>query len=251
MKRLFFGFEVIAPWKEKFPEGRLLDKEHRHMTLCFLGNVPFESIEPKLKGIPSLQLGMVGVFDEMLFLPVAALHAKTFGTHDPISDYQKKLASYLGMKDERPFLPHVTLARLPLDKKAWEEVFSPLPFMIPRLHLYESLGNLKYDPIWTMDFILPFEEFEHVADIAFHIRGKTFDELFIHAQLALAFKFPNLLHYLSRKSVGSIDEIVMAMGEIVTRADIAEGCPFKAVSYHGKMHKIEDGIMHWEMIVDV
>jgi RNA 2',3'-cyclic 3'-phosphodiesterase len=41
IKRLFFAFEVDAPWPEALPSGRILEPSCRHMTLAFLGNIPF------------------------------------------------------------------------------------------------------------------------------------------------------------------------------------------------------------------
>ena len=70
-KHLFWGMEVHAPWPEKLPQGRLLDTEHRHLTLAFLGNVnPFQMQEAlRTFPPPPFTLGFAATFDQCLFLP--------------------------------------------------------------------------------------------------------------------------------------------------------------------------------------
>jgi hypothetical protein len=73
--------------------------------------------------------------------------------------YQQNLGRFLAslgyQLDERPFLPHVTLARRPFRAIEWEEAFKPLPCWVEAIHLYESLGNLTYKPIWSHPFTIP------------------------------------------------------------------------------------------------
>ncbi len=115
----------------------------------------------------------------------------------------------------------------------------------------ESLGHSHYQPLWRHSFLPPFAEIEHTADIAFLIRGADFYELFLNAQLALAFKFPALLSYLSKeKDFPSLDTVIAALNEVVARADLDIGVPFKAVSYHDEM-AYHSNHLEWKMIVDV
>lgn len=131
------------------------------------------------------------------------------------------------------------------------DAFHSLPYITRHLHLYESVGNLNYKPIWSHEILSPFEEFEHVADIAFRIHGKDVKQLYYHAQVALAFECPELVHYLDGESdVHSIEEVIMKLNEIITQGDREIGTPFKAVSFHGGI-KEEEEIFSWEMIVDV
>jgi hypothetical protein len=119
------------------------------------------------------------------------------------------------------------------------------------LHLYESVGNLMYESLWSFPLIAPFEEMEHTADIAFLIRGENLRQLYKNARIALAFRFPKLLNYdTPMEYIADLDDIVIALNSIVTQADAEEGCPYKAVSFHG--HLIQNaGYFSWEMIVDV
>ena len=58
-----------------------------------------------------------------------------------------------------------------LIKQEWLDHFTPLPFFVKAIHLYQSLGNLQYQSLWESPLLSPFEELEHTADIAFLIRG--------------------------------------------------------------------------------
>ena len=55
-KRLFFGFEVDAPWPS-LPEGRMIKEKDRHVTVAFLDRLPGE-VEPDGEGVPRLDGGV-------------------------------------------------------------------------------------------------------------------------------------------------------------------------------------------------
>lgn len=259
-KRLFFGMEVAAPWPEHLPRGRLLDPAHRHMTLVFLGNVPYEPLFAQLTSLPhpTFSLAPVGHFDSCLFLPprrpnVVAWHVQWLSP-ELLLTYQQTLASYLRKRaysiDNRPFLEHVTMARWPFDKEEWAKQPFALPVMGRAVHLYESMGNLTYEPRWSAPFIAPFEPLSHTADIAFKIRGHDLRDLYMHAQMALAFEHPPFIAYLDASVPPDNDAIVEKLNELLGRADTDQGVPFKAVSYHGVPVQC-NGYLEWEMIVDV
>lgn len=258
---LFFALEVQAPWQPIPDDGRIIAKNHRHITLAFLGPVDFKRLQPHLPSLPEapFRIAPTGIFTDILFLPdrhpnVASFAAKFFD--DAVELWQKTLADTLTMlgipphHHKGPFLPHVTLSRAPKHLAAWKETFQKLPFFTPSFHLYESLGQSTYNPLWTKHFLPPFEEFEHTADVAFIIRGQSFNELYQNGALALAFSFPPLVAFMEKKSLFSLDEVIMELNLLLTTADIAIGAPFKAVSFHGEA-KEESGILTWEMIVDV
>lgn len=258
-KRLFFGYEVSAPWPLELPKGRILGVTCRHLTLAFLGDILFEPLQDSLEIMPTPQhkLGPVGYFDECLVLPdvkkprLIAWHVSW--CENLTLTYQKTLFNWLLEQgyslDSRPFLSHVTIARSPFNPKSWIQSFEKLPLFVNGLHLYESLGNLNYQPIWSYLFLPPFEELDHTADIAFLIRAETMKDLHLHAQIALAFKFPSLLNYFGDLK-DQLDDIVIALNDLITKADCAIGCPLKAVSFHGKLEKEQD-LLTWIMIVDV
>lgn len=257
MKRIFFGFEIEAPWPIDYPKGHVLEEKERHFTLVFLGNVDPAAIMQNLNSIPLpvFKIAPAGYFDKVLLLPaghprVVAWHAKWFLEGLEIDQYQKRLLDWLEdlnyKVDRRPLLSHVTVARAPFEEEEWLKAFSPLPCMIKALHLYESIGNLHYSSLWQFPFTPPFEEIEHTADVAFIIYGSNFQQLYLNAAIALSFKFPPLLDFLTEKMLHDLNEVVRELNQLISITDQKIGCPFKAVSYHGEFKN-----QKWQMIVDV
>ncbi len=131
-KRVFFALEVQAPWPQDLPEGRIIDEDHRHITLAFLGNIDYTRLEPLLADFPrpSFKIGFVGQFDKSLALPptkknVIAWHAVFPEGEQQLFDYQKEIVSWLRGHDydiqERDFLAHATIARRPFIPRQWKQ----------------------------------------------------------------------------------------------------------------------------------
>jgi 2'-5' RNA ligase len=261
---LFFGIEAVAPWPHSFPKGRLIHEGERHATLAFLGKVDWSKLSPLLSSFPKpeFKVGLAGIFDKTLFLPkrhphVVSWHIEFFETLVALVNYQKQICNWLiGIgfpphSHEDGWLPHVTLARQHFDLEAWKAAFTTLPVFFNAIHLYESVGNLRYTSLWSFPLPFPWTEIEHTADIAFIIRGQTLQQIYRHALLALAFKFPQLLSHLPVSiDPTSLDDVIILLNEAISLADQAVGCPFKAVSFHGELENFEN-ILYWEMIVDV
>lgn len=261
LKRLFFGLEIFSPWPKRLPRGRAMPEESRHLTLAFIGQCDASKLEPILDHFPlnNLRLGFCGFFDDLLFLPpkkprVVCWHPTFLSRADRLFSWQGAIADWLrgaGYSiDTRPFLPHVTLARSPFQMKQWETAFYPLPFCGFRVHLYESVGHLRYVPLWSSALLPPFEEIAHTADQAFLIRGESLNDLYEHAFTALAFEFPEFLAFRSQDEVGSLNEVIALLNHCLATADTEVGAPFKAVCYSGEMTE-KEGFIEWEMIVDV
>lgn len=263
IKKLFFGLEVHSPWPEQLPQGRIIEKTDRHLTLAFLGPIVFSKIQEilPLLPLPPFQVGLVGSFDHCLFLPlkhphVAAWHVHWLEPAEVLESYQKQLVKWLksyqfSVNEYDQFLPHVTICRDPIHQSEWEQSFVSLPLIISHLHLYESLPHSKYKPIWSHHFLPPFEEVEHTADLAFLIYGENLNQLYCHAYIALAFKFPPLMGlFIPIEIEEGVNDIIMHLNEAISKADINIGCPFKAVSFHGEIEE-ENNILKWEMIIDV
>lgn len=256
-KRLFLGLSCEAPWPQSYPKGRILEENGRHITLAFLGNAELPDMTQAPP--PTFTAGQAILADKLLFLPelkprVAALHVNWLSGRDLVLKYRSAIYEWLialGYQlDKRPFTPHVTLARAPFDESEWERHLTPIPMITTGIHLYESIGNLRYAPIYSIPLIKPFIEIDHTADRAYIIRGANFQELYIHAATAISFEYPPLITYISDSIPNSLDEVVKQLNQLVAICDQQQGCPLKAVSYHGTLAKGENG-MEWEMVIDV
>ncbi len=236
MTRLFFALEIVCPWPQNLPKGKILLEQDRHMTLAFLGEQEPDAVMQDIVKY-QLKIAPIGYFDQCQFISsVVCWHMKLLS--------QKEIAKDL--------LPHVTMAREPFDKKAWQETFVPLPFIANAVHLYESLGNSRYKSLKKITFIQPFEEFEHTADIAFFVRAQNMQELYFTAAIALSFHFLPFLQFIQKDvRFTTLDEIISSLNTMIAHADSTFGCPLKAVSYHGEVIIRKDSLLEWEMIVDV
>jgi len=259
-KRLFFAAELTGAWSQEFPSGRILDEDDRHLTLVFIGSTSLSELMDKMKTmpLPEFHLGPASFTTKWIFLPSEQeprVVAAEVDSLDSLVDYQKTLASWLKdqgyASDSRPFLPHITVARGEFDADAWKKIPCQIPFYIRSIALLESLGNSRYQHQWRHSFLPPFAEIEHTADIAFLIRGSDFQQIYHHARLALAFKFPPLLAYFSKETdFPTLDTVIARLNGLLARADLELGVPFKAVSYHDEM-AFHSGHLEWRMIVDV
>lgn len=259
-QRLFFAAELTGAWPQEFPSGRVLDEDDRHLTLVFIGSASLSELMDKMKmmPLPIFQVGPASFTTKWLFLPTEKephVVAAEVDSLDSLVDYQKTLASWLKEQgypqESRPFLPHITVARGKFDVEAWKKIPCQIPFYIRSIALLESLGNSRYQHHWRHSFLPPFVEIEHTADIAYLIRGADFKELYHHAQLALAFKFPPLLAYFSKENnFPTLDSVIAGLNNLLANADLDIGVPFKAVSYHDEM-TFQAGHLEWRMIVDV
>lgn len=263
-KRVFFAVEVKAPWPEQLPHGRLLDPEDRHATLAFLGETPYEVLLQHLNGdfpIPPFKVGLVGTFSKCLFLPPRHPNVVAWDVHwtddsQALTQYRQRFLEWLKRHEYHPrehegeWLCHVTLCRKPFDYHDWKKSFKVLPMAIDAIHLYESLGQSKYKPIWSYPLIPPFQEIEHTADIAYLINGESLTQLHRHAQIALAFRYPALVHYMDQRPFEQLEDIIIDLNEMIAKADADIGCPLKAISFHGNV-EVKDSFLQWEMIVDV
>lgn len=262
-EHLFLGFSLKAPWPEELPQGRIAANEARHLTVAFLGSLPFEKFAPLLDSMPKpdWKVAAVGIMDELLFLPshhprVVATNIRCQKDHNPLLSYHQELIHFIRehsiQVDHREFLPHVSLARAPFYPGEWRAIFHPIPFFTTALHLYQSFGDSRYEILWSFEIPPPFKEIEHQADVAFHVFGVDAREIHLNALIALSFFDPRLIPYLEwDQLLTDIPSIVSSLNAMVSRADGEVGVSLKAVSYHGEIIQGESDLLTWEMICDV
>lgn len=253
-KRLFFGFEAHAPWPESLPDANTLKAKHRHLTLAFLGNTSYKKIRALIPKMPKppFRVGPVALSDACLCLPkrhpnVVTWHVDPFGP-DPLLEYQQELASFLEQEgyemETREFLKHITLGRSPFKEKEWKKSFRPLPLYFHHLHLYESFKGHRYEPIWTHDLLPPFEE---VKPGYFKLHGESFQQVFLNAQVALAFKFPELLPFLDQEyQVRNLHDGGIRLRTILYQAGREANIPIRDALFPDDGHQAK-GILTWDL----
>lgn len=260
-KKLFFGLEICATWPDTFPQGRIIAEPFRHITLAFLGYVDFDLLSALLSSmpVPPWKIGRVGILDSCMFLPeryprVVAYHLKEFDS--VLISYHDTLNAWLAANNfataKRNFLPHVTISRGHFIPKQWREAYQPMPCTLTNFNLYEGLGNSNYKVVWQHQILPPFKEIEHAGDLAFHVSAETLPQLHLHAQIALAFKYPELLPFLQpNKLATTLTEIIFDLNDLISTADQHIGSPCKAVSLHGDIIHYENNTIAWDMIIDI
>lgn len=262
-KRLFIALEVDAPWQETYPSGRVLEPQARHLTLLFLGNQELDACKTVFqKASPLPRIAPVALLEKALFLPqdkprVVAWYLNLLRQEAFWSRYRRDLVKiakeegFVIQNENRSFLPHVTIARGPFKQEEWQRHLIPLPSRIKSMQLYESLGNAKYKVLEKKSMRLPFEEFSHTADVAFLIRGESMQQLHLHAMMALAFIFPQMIDSFEYPEENKqLEQVIYALNKWIAVVDRQIGCPFKAVSFHGIIREV-GGMLEWEMVIDV
>ena len=103
-KRVFFGFEAIAPWPiPPYPSGRLIAQHDRHITIAFLGSVDSSLLENLLPHLPKpdFEIGLAALMDKIIFLPSRHPHVVasrvTFNDEDnkTLRAFHNQLNDYL------------------------------------------------------------------------------------------------------------------------------------------------------------
>lgn len=224
-KRVFFAYRIEAPWPGELPGGRLLAAEDRHATVAFLGDVDYAAVEAVRDGIPQLPctLAPVGVFDETLLLPprrprVVAWHVDWWTLAEAVAEHVAATQQYLVSKsllrpENRPWLPHVTLCRNPRSLDEWQAAFKPRPLIATGCYLYESIGKLRYRPLWGAEFLKPFTRCDEEGKVVFLVKGASKEELYLHARIARAFHLPKLISALEK------DTSPVSFADAVTQDD--------------------------------
>lgn len=249
---LFLGLETELP-DIKILDGRALKKEDLHITLVFLGAKERQKTLELIKKSPPppFYLPPVALCKKELFLSsVAAFDVEFLNKRNLFFKWRSALDEFFEIKETRPYIPHITMARGPKNPVFWEKLSFPFPCFFKNLHLYESLGHSRYEKLWTFSFPLIFEPLDHTADYGYVIYGESYDELYLHALATLCFDFPELTSYLNEKSFNSLEDVIIGLNEILSLADEQKGVAIKAISFSSKIQKYGQGL-RWEMIIDI
>jgi RNA 2',3'-cyclic 3'-phosphodiesterase len=163
--------EAVIAWRarvtRRVPELRPIAHDALHVTLCFLGSQSADAekrivaaCETALGGARSPELGI----DVGLWLPPRRPRVLAISLDDPsgaLARIQARVASALAdggwyAPERRPFLPHVTVARVPARARMGAvdlPELQPLRFAASAVTLYRShlqRSGARYEPLARM-----------------------------------------------------------------------------------------------------
>ena len=161
VQRLFVGIELpeslkqlLAEVREDYPGARWHEPEHYHLTLNFIGGVSAEHalrIAAALEGVSSSPFSLavqgVGYFGTSLRPSVLWTGiAPSVPLHQLQKAVEQRLLPLGVMVEERPYTPHITLARVkqevPLQALLQRHAQLSLPaFQVDHLCLFLSSGG--------------------------------------------------------------------------------------------------------------
>ena len=249
---LFLGLEAVLP---SLPElgGRAIKREFLHLTLLFFGKVKEGELIEKLKisPIPSFKICPAAKSSRILHLShVLALDIEFMNKSDLLFQWKNSLEFFFSYKESRPYLPHVTITRQSDRSLADQSLLFPIPCYFKNLHLYQGLGNSEYSVLWTHPFSPIFEPLDHTADYGFVIFGESYNDLYLHALMALSDDYHALRPHLHQVECAQIEDVIIHLNKVLSFVDQEVGIGIKAVSFHAKISE-SNGILKWEMIVDI
>jgi 2'-5' RNA ligase len=234
--RLFLALKVRAPWPKESFKGKMIQEEFRHITLAFLGQTNEETYLELIKDLKKVKLppfALFGYFDH--FLPLPKSSPRLLSWHATFSYDEKEIYAFaeemklffkergLLKKEDKAWLPHVSICRKPFDFLSWKKSFKPLPFYATDLCLYEAIGNLKYREVLKRPLLTPFS-FANEKEV--HIKAKTHEELYLHTLSAMSFIKQEILPQDSKKLILESGEFEHLLNKKM-REMIAKGYDFK------------------------
>lgn len=163
---------VVAPYRNRIPGARWTRGEGWHVTLKFLG-ATWPRLMENVRGAVTQAASETAPFESALtvvgaFPSAARARVLWAGMSDPegrfpaLAKLLNELLAEHFEPEERPFSPHLTLARLVPPRNLAEFVpglhgssVGSAPFPVERLVLYRSLlspGGARYEPMLTVPF---------------------------------------------------------------------------------------------------
>jgi 2'-5' RNA ligase len=162
---------ALAGWRERYRKLRWVPAEKLHITLRFLGGTPDEVVEPLRKRVEkaiggrapfALRIGAAGCFGSRKRPRVLWYGLDEGG--EALGEIARDLEAIARAlrfdPEERPWRPHLTVARNPDSAAAdgWEEALSDaglsgLGQTVSEVVLVSSVirpGGSVYSPVWTV-----------------------------------------------------------------------------------------------------
>lgn len=171
--------EALLAWRSgvvrRIPELRLVEQDALHATLCFLGSHPAGEVDAIAAACQTALDGAPGPELEIgagLWLPPR--RPRVLGVR--LDDHPGALAQIQGAvsaalsdggwytPEKRPFLPHVTVARIPARARVRATELPPLQplrFRAPAVTLYRSRlqrSGARYEPLASVALKYPAKE---------------------------------------------------------------------------------------------
>ncbi|MFC1810967.1 RNA 2',3'-cyclic phosphodiesterase [Patescibacteria group bacterium] len=144
--------DYLESLQKSLPEGKMKLNKHFHLTLQFLGHTDSEKLDDiknalkkiSFEKIP-IKLGKIGVFkDKKGFIKVVWASLEASETLNELQKEVQKSLKSLGFEPDKPFSPHLTLARIKYidDEKFEQELknikIEPLEAKLTELILYQN-----------------------------------------------------------------------------------------------------------------
>jgi 2'-5' RNA ligase len=158
---------AVGPLRERFPTGRWVPVANQHVTVKFLGSTPPERVPvvvERLAAVASRHARFTTRAARLGAFPSARRAKVLWVGLDDAGGRSAEIAGDLGgalapefVADDRPFTPHLTIARFDpavrLEDDVTELGLESRAFVVDRLTLYRShLGGSapRYEPLGTV-----------------------------------------------------------------------------------------------------
>lgn len=251
----FFGFEIHSPFIEVFSYNKIGEKGSPFLPFLSFEETIFQKVCALLDYVPHpfFQVGPVALLETCFLLRNRTLENLTlqirrFGV-DLIQPYQKLLHTYFiqeGCQPDRvPLTQSIVCKPVSFLQKSRTNG-EQFPLYLLKLHLYKRCEEERYISIWTRPLLPPFKE---VKQGNFILYGENFQQIFLHAQIALSFKFPAFTPFIDDTyQVRNLHDGGVRLLTLIYKACDVIKMPIKKAIFPDYGAK-EQGLLKWELSV--